>query len=206
VYDIIFRRPIYKNGQAVDPGYVTVFVNGVVAQDHALLEGPTGHMKRSEPSPFPEKGPLSLQDHGNPIRFRNIWYRPLPSRVVEGGTDGWLPTEAAMAKRKQIAAAIREDAAHLQNPADPVPQMLRLMESLVYDKEQATVKQVEQAATQYVASVRQLPADKLGARKDEVKRVNQAFDYLARFNILPASFEPKLEIEKLIKEQRWDKK
>jgi hypothetical protein len=206
VYDIIFRRPIYKDGQAVDPGYVTVFVNGVVAQDHALLEGPTGHMRRSKPSPFPEKGPLALQDHGNPVRFRNIWYRPLPPRVVEGGTDGWLPTEAAMAKRKQIAAAIREDAAHLQNPADPVPQMLRLMESLVYDKEQATFQEVEQAAMRYVASVRQLPADKLGAREDEVKRVNQAFDYLARFNILPASFEPKLEIGKLIREQRWDKK
>ena len=58
VYDIIFRRPVYKDGRQVDPGYVTVFVNGVVAQDHALLEGPTCHKVRSKPCPFPEKGPL----------------------------------------------------------------------------------------------------------------------------------------------------
>ena len=39
VYDIVFRRPIYKDGKAVDPGYVTVFVNGVLVQDHVELEG-----------------------------------------------------------------------------------------------------------------------------------------------------------------------
>jgi prepilin-type processing-associated H-X9-DG protein len=100
VYDIVFRRPVYKDGKPLDPGYVTVFVNGVLAQDHTPLEGPTGHMKRAEPGPFPAKGPLKLQDHGNPVRFRNIWYRELPPRSVEGGTDGVLSTEATMAKRK----------------------------------------------------------------------------------------------------------
>ena len=52
-YDIVFRRPIYKDGQQVDPGYVTVFENGVLVQDHAIIEGPTGHMARSKPEPFP---------------------------------------------------------------------------------------------------------------------------------------------------------
>ena len=83
--------------------------------------------------------------------------------------------------------------------------MLRLMESLAYEQDPATVQQVEQAVDQYVASVRQLPADKLSARKDAVKQVNQAFDYLAEFHILPASFEPRLEIQQLIKEQHWEK-
>jgi hypothetical protein len=206
VYDIIFRRPIYKDGKAVDPGYVTVYVNGVVAQDHALLEGPTGHMKRTEPCAFPEKGSLELQDHGNPVRFRNIWYRSLPPRVIEGGTDGWLSTEATMAKRKQIAESIRADAAHLQTAANPVPHLLRLMESLAYEKPEATVQEVEQAASRYAASVRQLPPDQLAGKKDEVKRVQQALDYLARFKILPASLGPKVELEKLIKAQHWDKK
>jgi prepilin-type processing-associated H-X9-DG protein len=77
VYDIVFRRPIYKDGQPVDPGYVTVFVNGVLAQDHTMLEGGTSHMVRVRPGPLGDKGPLQLQDHGNPMRFRNIWYRPL---------------------------------------------------------------------------------------------------------------------------------
>src|SRR5437867_2106227 len=67
VYDIVFRRPVYKDGVRLDPGYVTVFVNGVLAQDHTTLEGLTGHMFRTKPSPFPEKGPLELQDHGGPM-------------------------------------------------------------------------------------------------------------------------------------------
>ena len=100
VYDIIFRRPIYEDGQPVDPGSVTVLVNGVLAQDHTRLEGPTGHMTRSKPGPFPAVGPLELQDHGNRMRFRNIWYRELPPRQIEGGTDGYLTTEATMVKRQ----------------------------------------------------------------------------------------------------------
>ena len=66
-----------RDGKQLDPGYVTVFVNGVLVQDHAQLEGPTGHKTRTVPGPSPEKGPLRLQDHGNPVRFRNIWIREL---------------------------------------------------------------------------------------------------------------------------------
>jgi len=206
VYDIVFRRPIYKDGQPVDPGYVTVFVNGVLAQDHAALEGPTGHMKRTHPTPFPGKGPLALQDHGNPIRFRNIWYRPLPPRPIEGGTDGYLTPEATLAKRKQIAADIRQDATRLADPANPVPQMLRLLESLAYDRDDATVEKVTQMAGAYVQSVKQLPADQLGAKKDEVKHVKSALDYLVKAKALSPGFAPKAEVDDLIKAQRWDKK
>ena len=118
-YDIVFRRPIYKDGQPVDPGYVTVFENGVLVQDHTRLEGGTGHMARSKPGPFPEAGPLKLQDHGNPVRYRNIWYRPLPPRAIEGGTDGYLTTEATMAKRKEIAAMLRQQATQTRQLGQP---------------------------------------------------------------------------------------
>lgn len=206
VYDIVFRRPVYKDGQQVDPGYVTVFVNGVLAQDCAPLEGPTGHMKRTHPVAFPEKGPLRLQDHGNPVRFRNIWYRPLPPRTVEGGTDGFLTAEAATAKRQQIAADIRQDAVRLVDPANPVPEMLRLAESLEYEKDPATAEKVDQMAAQYVAALKQLPPDQLGSKKDEAKQVNGAFQYLVKFNVLPASFDPAAQLDQLVKAQQWDKK
>jgi len=206
VYDIIFRRPIYREGKAIDPGYVTVFVNGVLTQDHTPLEGPTGHMKRTKPGPFPEKGPLKLQDHGNPMRFRNIWYRKLPPRAIEGGTDGYLTTEATMAKRKEIAAQIRQDAARLSNPANPVPEMLRLFESLIYERDQAAQQKAEQLARKYVDQIKGLSAGALAGKKDEVKQVSTAFAYLARNDILPSQFAPRGDIAAIIKQQRWDKK
>lgn len=206
VYDIVFRRPVYREGKVLDPGYVTVFVNGVLVQDCTPLEGPTGHMKRTEPKPFPERGPLRLQDHGNPVRFRNIWYRPLPPRAIEGGTDGLLTSEATTAKRKEIAAGIRQDAARLADPAKPVPQMLRLLESLEYEMNAATLQQVQQMAGAYVGGLKQLPPDQLAAKKDEAKQVAGAFQYMTRFKLLPTDFAPKRELDAIVKEQRWDKK
>lgn len=205
-YDIVFRRPIYKDGKELDPGYITVFENGVLVQDHTMLEGGTGHMTRSKPGPFPEAGPLKLQDHGNPVRYRNIWYRPLPRRAIEGGTDGYLTTEATMAKRQEIAARIRQDAEKLKNPSNPVPEMLRLAESLVYDNDADTAQRAAQLAGQYWAELEQLPPDKLTAKKDEVKHLRDVCKYLARFNIIPDDAEPKVKLEELIKEHNWDKK
>jgi len=207
VVDILFRRPIYEGDKCMDPGYVTVFLNGVLVQDHTQLEGSTGHMKRTKPGAFPDKGPLKLQDHGNPVRFRNVWYRELPLRAVEGGTDGPLSAEATMAKRKDLAAAIRRQAAYtMPDPANPLPELLRLMESLVYEKDEPTVQKVRDMAGKYFAAVKALPADKLGSKKDDVNRLNGAFKYLVKFNILPADFGPNADIEKLVKDQGWDKK
>ena len=206
VYDIVFRRPVYRGNEVLDPGYVTVFMNGVLVQDHTVLEGGTGHMGRTKPGPFPEKGPLSLQDHNNPTRFRNIWYRPLPPRAIEGGTDGPLTPEATMAKRREIAATLRQEAGSLKNASNPLPELLRLMESLSYEKDSATVQTVETMAAQYVAGLKQLPADRLTGKKDEARHVRDAFKYLARWKILPASFSPFEGLQQIIQAQGWDKK
>ncbi len=76
-YDIIFHAPQFKDGKLTRPADVTVLHNGVLVQDHWILTGPTAWQKRPPYSPHPDKLPLSLQDHGNPVRFRNIWLRPL---------------------------------------------------------------------------------------------------------------------------------
>lgn len=201
--DIVFRRPIYQNGRVVDPGYVTVFCNGVLMQDHTPLEGPTGHLKRSVPGPFPEKGPLKLQDHGNPVRFRNIWYRELPPRTIEGGTDGRLTAEATLAKRRSIAAGIRADAAAL--PANSTAQMLRYAESLVYEKDAATLRQVERMAAEYVAGVKALSPGQIEEKKTVIKPVLAAFRYLAKWGVVPAGFSPKVELERIPTVTGWDK-
>lgn len=81
VYDIVFRRPHYQDGKVVQPARATVFLNGVLVQDNMELIGPTSHKALAKyPTRHPEKGPIALQDHGNPVRFRNIWIRPLPDQ------------------------------------------------------------------------------------------------------------------------------
>jgi prepilin-type processing-associated H-X9-DG protein len=206
VYDIVFRRPVFRDGKALDPGHVTVFVNGVLVQDSTQLEGGTGHMKRTRPESLGDKGPLKLQDHGNPVRFRNIWYRPLPPRAVEGGTDGPLSVEATMAKRKELAAMIRSDAEKLSTTGNPPPKLMRLMESLEYEADAATLGTVTQMASDCVQGIKRLSKADLAPKKDEVKQVFGAFDFLTRFKLLPAGFPPRAELEAIIKEQRWDKK
>ncbi len=77
-YDIIFEAPRFDSGGKLQrPGYVTVLHNGVVIQNHAELLGATAWHKPPEYAAHPEKLPLLIQDHGNPVRFRNIWIREL---------------------------------------------------------------------------------------------------------------------------------
>lgn len=79
-YDIVFHGPRFaKDGKLLRAARVTVFHNGVLAEDNVELTGPTAHGDRPPYSPQPEKLPLALQDHGQPVRFRNIWIRELKS-------------------------------------------------------------------------------------------------------------------------------
>ncbi len=77
-YDIIWKGPQFDaEGKLVSPAFITVLHNGVVIQNHFQLEGDTPFNRPPEYKPHPDKGPISLQYHGNPVRFRNIWVREL---------------------------------------------------------------------------------------------------------------------------------
>jgi hypothetical protein len=77
-YDIVFRRPRFGDGGVlVTPARMTVFHNGVLVHDNEELTGPTAHKARPPYKAHADKLPLSLQDHGHPVRFRNIWIREL---------------------------------------------------------------------------------------------------------------------------------
>ncbi|MCP4726537.1 MAG: DUF1080 domain-containing protein, partial [bacterium] len=79
-YDIIFHRPVFKDGKVLRPAVVTVFHNGVLVHDHFECIGPTVYKKEPKYTVHADKLPLSLQDHSNPVRFRNIWIRELPDK------------------------------------------------------------------------------------------------------------------------------
>lgn len=76
-YDVIFRRPVFDGGKVVKPATITVLQNGVLIQDHWEIQGTTFHGRRAAYEPHGDKDPIVLQDHGNPMRFRNIWIREL---------------------------------------------------------------------------------------------------------------------------------
>lgn len=99
-FDIFFRAPRFKGGKLVTPGYVTVVHNGVLIHNNTEIQGTTSWTDAARYQPHPARQPLRLQNHGNPVRFRNIWIRDLMER--EDAND------AAVAKRQ---AELEDEAA-----------------------------------------------------------------------------------------------
>ena len=94
VYDIRYRAPRRdKSGKIVEEGSITAWLNGQKVQDRARFGEPrsTYHPYRYRTTPYLKEiwerqkktmtGPLFLQDHDSPTRFRNVWVRPLDDRA-----------------------------------------------------------------------------------------------------------------------------
>jgi hypothetical protein len=63
-YDIEIQRATVENGKVIQPATITVHHNNVLVQDHLKFKNPI------------QAGTLKFQDHLNPVRFRNIWFKP----------------------------------------------------------------------------------------------------------------------------------
>ena len=88
-YDIIYIAPRFDSADKLaSPARITVFHNGVLIQNNVELTGPTSWINRSPYTAHPVKQPIALQDHGNPVRYRNIWVRELGN---PGKTELTLP-------------------------------------------------------------------------------------------------------------------
>jgi hypothetical protein len=77
-YDIIFMAPRFRDdGTVAEPATVTVLHNGVLIQNHVELQGTTVYIGEAQYEAHAPKAPLMLQDHSNPVSYRNIWIREL---------------------------------------------------------------------------------------------------------------------------------
>ncbi len=95
VFDIYFRRPRFRtDGSVQEPARATVVHNGVLVQNNEILQGPTaptppyGYVAHADALPF------SIQDHGQAVRFRNIWVRRLNERPEPKA--GYVPNAIAL--------------------------------------------------------------------------------------------------------------
>lgn len=173
-YDIVFHQPVWEGLKLIHPGSVTVFFNGVLVQDHWLLEGLTTHCKRRPLKPHPKKGPLFFQDHGCKVHFRNIWYRPISSRMMKNRTNSiyFGDENEVMALRRDTAGRLYS---RIANPEEvSSTNLLALAEVISYANEGAYAAEFSKVLEAY-----RLKPD---ARKDEV---NRSLKVLIRGKIIP---------------------
>jgi hypothetical protein len=98
-YDIVFEGPRWdENGKNTRKASVTVLHNGVMIHNKTEFFGPTGHRNFGNyDKPGRTRGPIELYEHGNPVRFRNIWLRELKGYDAAAGDK---PAQAADAATK----------------------------------------------------------------------------------------------------------
>ena len=77
-YDVIFIAPEFdSNGKIISKAEMTVFHNGVLVHNRSLIQGTTVYRGKPSYISHSDRQPIMIQDHSNPIAFRNIWVREL---------------------------------------------------------------------------------------------------------------------------------
>jgi len=101
-YDIFFRRPRFSDAGALEEAArLTVIHNGILVQNNEELWGGTNWIQAAPYASHPDAMPIMLQDHGNPVRFRNIWVRPIEARPAP---EGLTATAEAAAEAPVLSA------------------------------------------------------------------------------------------------------
>ncbi len=182
-YDIIFHQPIWKADKMIHPGSVTVLHNGVLTQDHWEMEGLTTHRKRRPLAPHETRLPLEFQDHGNPVRFPNVWIREIPSRYANTTHGGPAANEAdVMALRRKTAARLY---AKIDVSKMDAPTLEALLEVVSYAKEGIYKDEMIRHAKAYRDFVKGLDDAALNARKNEITGLRRTVETLQKGSVLP---------------------
>jgi hypothetical protein len=204
-YDIIFHQPIWEGDKVKYPGTVTVLHNGVLTQDHWEFEGLSTHCQRRPLSPYPSKLPLRLQDHGNPVRFRNIWIREIPSRYANTTHGGPGVKEADVAALRKETAATLEKKINVDSPN--ISETLRLMMEVIgYEKTDARMAAFDTLSDTYLQSLSKLNANALKDKKGEIITLRNDTNVLRRNNVITDDCKLRVGLQKIINEQGFEKR
>lgn len=204
-FDIIFHQPLWEGDTLKFPGSITVLQNGVVVQDHWELEGLTTHCKRRPLAPYASKLPLQLQDHGNPVRFRNIWIREIPSRYENKTHGGPGVDEAAvMALRKETAAALFAKAN--LGDADKASALSRIIEVISYDKTEEYLAFYRKLRDEYLQALNTMERGEIKGLKAEIIRLRNECNVMIRNKVFPESCALRAGLSKLIERHELEKK
>ncbi len=151
-FDIVFHPPVWDGERLADPGSFTVFFNGVLVQDHWPLEGTTTWLVRTKTWTKEPEAQLMLQDHGNPVPFRNVWIRRIPSRLANTTCGGPGVKEGEVAA---LRAKLAEQSLQFADATDdPAEKFIRLWESQCYRPAAETAKRAAAAGEALLAALK----------------------------------------------------
>ena len=201
-YDIIFHQPIWKDGKVLHPGTVTVFHNGVLVQDAWELEGMGTHRVRKPLVQHATKLPWKLQDHGDPVPFRNIWIREIPSRWDN-------TTHSEMSGKEEDVRALREKtAAKLFAQVDvatPDPKNVNgALEVLSYSLKPGYVAAAKKLCSGYEARLKALSNQELDAERTFVVGTLKGFNVLISNKVIAAGDFPLCAtLRQIVARKKW---
>lgn len=119
VYDIIWTAPRFNDdGSLKSPAYITALHNGILILNHFELKGDTPYHRPPEYQKHADRLPIRLQDHGNPMRFRNIWIRETKPAVGAQARDPFIRDS----KGSEQPIASKTVATKIPDSPAPVPQ------------------------------------------------------------------------------------
>lgn len=181
-YDIVFHQPVWKDGRQVHPGTISVFLNGVLVQDNWELEGPTGHKKRNHLAEHATSLPWKLQDHNDPVQFRNIWIRELPPRTANTTHGGpYVVAADVKALRDKVAAELFAQVNVSRASKDDVRLAL---ETLAYSTDAKYVAAAKDVCAAWKRNASLRPESEKKQTAEDIKEIARWFDVLKRCNVL----------------------